>query len=67
MLKKMLFISAVAMLLVACGPSQEEIERQRRIDDSLMAIERENALQNADALLKKMDSLALDSNVAVAK
>lgn len=54
----------LALVVFACGPSQEELERQRHIEDSLMEIERNNALENADALLQKMDSMMLDSNTA---
>jgi len=55
-----LFFS-LTLLAVACGPSQEEIERQKRIDDSLMAIERNTALDNVDAMLQQMDSMLVDS------
>jgi hypothetical protein len=54
----------LALVVFSCGPSQEELERQRRIEDSLMEIERNNALENADALLQKMDSMMLDSTTA---
>jgi hypothetical protein len=51
----------VSLLAMACGPSQEEVERQKRIDDSLMAIERNSALDNVDAMLQQMDSMLVDS------
>ncbi len=37
--------------LSACGPSQKEMDEQKRIDDSLMEKERNVAIDNANALL----------------
>ena len=50
--KLFILMSAVVMsCFVACGPSQEEQEKQKKIDDSLMEPERDNALENANKIL----------------
>jgi hypothetical protein len=54
-----------SLLLISCGPSQEERERQKRIDDSLMEIERNTALDNVDAMLQMMDSLGAETKEPV--
>ncbi|HNX07406.1 MAG TPA: hypothetical protein PKL96_07475 [Bacteroidales bacterium] len=43
--------------LISCGNSQEEIDKQEKEKDSLMEIDRDKALDNADKLLEKMDSI----------
>ncbi|HNZ43641.1 MAG TPA: hypothetical protein PLI16_01755 [Bacteroidales bacterium] len=43
--------------LISCHPSQEEIDKQEKEKDSLMEIERDKALNNADKLLEQMDSM----------
>jgi PBP1b-binding outer membrane lipoprotein LpoB len=49
-----------AFFLFSCGPSKEEMQRQKRIEDSLLEIERNNALLNANKLL---DSTFTDSSM----
>ncbi len=36
---------------IACGPSQQEKEKQKKTEDSLFEKERNNALDNANKLL----------------
>ena len=56
-------MSAIVMLsLMSCGPSQEEQERQKKIDDSLMEPERDNALENANKIIA--DTTAANDSVA---
>jgi hypothetical protein len=51
------FCFALSLLAVSCGPSKEELEKQKRQEDSLMDIERNSALDDADKMLKQADSL----------
>lgn len=49
--------------VMACGPSAEEEKKQKKADDSLAQIDRNNALNNANKILAdtskpKTDSLA---------
>lgn len=44
----------------ACGPNKQQEEKQKRKEDSLMEIERNNALNNADKLLKQ-DTVSKES------
>lgn len=59
MIKKVFFFSLCAICLCACGPSQEEIERQERIDDSIFEAERNIAIENANKLLN--DTVVTDT------
>jgi len=47
-------------VLFACGPNKVQEEKQKRKEDSLMEIERNNALNNADKLLKQ-DTVSKES------
>jgi hypothetical protein len=38
--------------LISCGPNKEAEEKQKRKDDSIMEIQRNAALNNAEQLLK---------------
>lgn len=52
MKKITLFISTLIMFaFVSCGPSQEEQDKQKRTDDSLMEKERNSAIDNANSIL----------------
>lgn len=51
----------IALFIAACGPSKEEIEKQKRIEDSIANVERESALDKASQLLNNADSAANDS------
>jgi hypothetical protein len=63
MKKVFILMSALIMLsFMACGPSQEEQERQKRIDDSLMEPERNNALENANNIIA--DTTTANDSVA---
>lgn len=58
MKKTLLLLGLVlTMLATACGPSKEEQERQKRIEDSLASIDSDSTADNADALLREADSL----------
>ncbi len=50
---KIVFLLCSLLFLVSCGPTQKEIDKQDREKDSLMEIERNNALNNADKLLQQ--------------
>jgi len=53
-------ISVVAfslISLISCGPNQKELDKQKQKEDSLMEIERNGALNNADKLLQMQDSI----------
>lgn len=57
---KILKISVVAfslISLISCGPNQKELDKQKQKEDSLMEIERNGALNNADKLLQMQDSI----------
>lgn len=62
-MKKIASLLTVSLFIIlsSCGPSQEELERQQRIDDSLMEIERKNILERANKILEapsEKDSIA---------
>lgn len=52
-MKKLIFLlSAIALTsFIACGPSKEEQEKQKKQEDSLMEPERDAAIDNANKLL----------------
>lgn len=47
-MKKVILLSVTAMLLFSCGPSQEELDKQQHIQDSLHEIERENIIDKTN-------------------
>ena len=58
-------IGVVSLLVMgsicSCGSfktDEKELERQKRIEDSLMEIERNDALNDADRILREQDSIA---------
>jgi len=56
------------IVLVACRPNLTDEENQKKKEDSLMEIERNNALDNADKLLQAQDSMdALNDTVVPEK
>lgn len=63
-IKFFLVICAFA-LLAACGNSKEEEDRQKRIEDSLMEIERNKALENANNLLNQEDTTEIISGDSI--
>jgi len=69
-MKKIKIIIAVFSLfsLVSCRPNLADEEREKKKEDSLMEIERNNALNNADKLLQAQDSIdALNDTVVPEK
>ena len=54
---KIILVLIFAAALISCGNSKLDEERQKRIEDSLLEIERNNALNNADKLLRESDSI----------
>ena len=52
-MKKMFMLMAGLTMIsfMACGPSQQEKEKQKNTNDSLFEKERNNALDNANKLL----------------
>lgn len=66
-LKILIAILSLATL-VACRPNLADEEREKKKEDSLMEIERNNALNNADKLLQAQDSIdALNDTVVPEK
>jgi hypothetical protein len=55
------------LALISCGPSQKEIDRQEKENDSIMNQEREKALNNADKLLQRQDSIDAVADTTVKK
>ncbi len=49
---KIIFTLFVLLMFFSCGPSQEELERQQRIEDSIMEIERAAIIERANILLE---------------
>lgn len=52
-MKKVFILIACFIMFsfIACGPSQQEKEKQKKTEDSLFEKERNNALDNANKLL----------------
>ncbi len=48
-MKKYLFLFSLSLVLFSCGLSQEEIEKQQRIDDSIHEVERENLIDKTNS------------------
>jgi len=53
------FFSLLA--IVSCGPNKEAEEKQKRKDDSLLEIQRNSAINNAEQLLKDTTAKVSDS------
>jgi hypothetical protein len=52
MKRSIVFLSGLMLVsLMSCGPSQQEQDKQKRIDDSLFEKDRNTALDNANKLL----------------
>ncbi|MFA4853007.1 MAG: hypothetical protein WC868_08030 [Bacteroidales bacterium] len=63
MRKYFILISGITLVsLMACGPSQEEQERQKKIDDSLFEKNRNTVLDNANKLLLDTAASGKDSS-----
>lgn len=62
MLQRIVLLSGLLFLMASCGPSQEELEREQRIEDSLMEIERIDIIAKANQALLG-DSTVGDSTV----
>lgn len=56
-LYKIFLVIASLSVLIACGPNKQQEEKQKRMEDSLMDIQRNNALNNADKFLQQ-DSIS---------
>jgi len=66
MKKIFILIAGLTMTsFMACGPSQEEQDKQKKIDDSLFEKDRNTALDNANKLL--FDSTASIDTAAKGK
>jgi len=66
-MKHLFFLFFVSFFLFSCGPSKEEVAKQKRIDDSLLEIERNSALDNANKLLDSSSTDIMDTNKIVKK
>ena len=68
MIKKIFFAMSI-ITLAACGPSQEDLDREQKTEDSLMEIERISILEKANQQLMSdtlpIDSIADDSLIQV--
>jgi hypothetical protein len=64
-MKYLFLLFFLSFFLFSCGPSKEELARQKRIEDSLLEIERNTALDNANKLLDSTstDSIEINKNV----
>ena len=63
MKKLFVLLSGIAMVaFIACGPSQQEQDKQKKVDDSLFETDRNTALDNANKLL--MDTTPVKDTVA---
>ena len=52
MKRSIVFLSGLMLVsLISCGPSQQEQDKQKKIDDSLFEKDRNTALDNANKLL----------------
>ncbi|MEI6852460.1 MAG: hypothetical protein WCL06_06435 [Bacteroidota bacterium] len=58
---KILLASLLFLSLVACGPSKDAEEKEKRKQDSLMEIQRNAALNHAEQLLNDTTAAATDS------
>jgi hypothetical protein len=61
---KKLFILIAGLIMIsfmACGPSQQEKEKQKKTEDSLFEKERNTALDNANKLLSDTSSNTKDT------
>lgn len=47
----LLFACAAVCTFISCGPSQEELDKQKKLDDSLFEKDRNTALDNANKML----------------
>ena len=53
-----ILIAFIGILASSCGPSAEELKRQKEIEDSIAKVERETAIDKASQLLEAADSIA---------
>lgn len=60
-MKNFILISVFSLFLVSCGPSKEEQERQRQIEDSIHAADIEDVLDNVNDYFES-DSLSTAKN-----
>ena len=67
MMKKVFVLLACTIIcaFISCGPSQEELDKQKRIDDSLFEKDRNNAIDNANKML--LDTVTTGSDSLVKK
>jgi hypothetical protein len=66
-MKHLFSLIFLSFFLFACGPSKEEMDKQKRIEDSLMEIERNSALDNANKLLDSTSTDTVEINKDVKK
>jgi len=64
-MKKIFFllIGLFVFSIISCGTSKEELEKQKKIDDSIFESERNTALDNANKLL--CDTTIADTTVEI--
>ena len=60
-MKYLLALIIIALFIVSCGPSKEDIEKEIQKEDSLMEPERDSAIENANDFIFGTDSLNEDS------
>jgi hypothetical protein len=58
---KILLASLSLISMVACGPSKDAEEKEKRKQDSLMEIQRNAALNNAEQLLNDTTATSADT------
>ncbi len=60
MLKNIFFAFFIVLCISSCGPSQKDIDKQQHIEDSIMEIERNSAIEKANKQLLN-DTLPADT------
>lgn len=60
-MKNFTLITILFLFLVSCGPSKDEQERQRQIEDSIHSAELENVLDDVNNYFE-LDSLSTEKN-----
>jgi len=66
-MRYLFYLLFVFLFLYSCGPSKEELAKQKRIEDSLLEIERNSALDNANKLLDSTNTDSVKINKKIKK
>jgi hypothetical protein len=58
---KTIFLLFSFLSLISCGPNKEAEEKEKRKEDSLMEIQRNAAINNAEQLLNDTTTVSVDT------